>query len=67
MSTSVRFWPIAAYHNMHPNVRFQYKADIQLETLNWHCPTYNIIKHYLNDKFILLLIIALLASGERAE
>jgi len=29
--------------------------------------TYNIIKHYLNDKFILLLIIALLASGERAE
>jgi len=26
---NVRFWPIAAYHLLKLNVRFQYKADIR--------------------------------------
>ncbi len=28
MEASVRFWPIAAYHLLKLNVRFQYEADI---------------------------------------
>ena len=31
MEASVRFWPIAAYHLLKLNVRFQYKADPQVE------------------------------------
>jgi len=32
---NVRFGSIAAYHDLHLNVRFQYKADVQLVMLNW--------------------------------